>query len=109
MAGKIGGMPGEEMALTDNSYHTWAFTCLTDGRILVGSTPPGRKRDYHLMTPKPGGEPKFESIECELDKAGVLARISLSPDETKVCFEYQQGFVHSMPGRTLYVADFDGK
>ncbi len=109
MAGKIGGKPGEEIALTDNSYHTWGFTCLTDGRILVGSTPPKRKRGYYLMTPNPGGEPKFERIKCELDKAGVLARVSLSSDETKVCFEYQKGFKHSVAGRTLYVADFDAE
>ena len=107
IAGKIGGKPGEEIALTGNSYHAWSFTCLIDGRILVGSTPPKRKRGYYLMTPNPGGDPKFERVQCDLDKTGVLARISLSPDETKVCFEYQTGFVHSMPGRTLYIADFD--
>lgn len=107
MAGKIGGKPGEEVALTDKSYHTWSFTCLTDGRILVASTPPKRKRGYYLMTPNSGVEPKFERIQCELETSGVLARVSLSPDETKVCFEYQKSFVHSMPGRTLYIADFD--
>jgi hypothetical protein len=107
MAGKVGGKPGEEVALTDNRFHTWAFTCLKDGRILVASTPPKRKRGYYLMTPNPGGEPKFERIQCELETGGVLARISLSPDETQVCFEYQTGFKHSMPGRTLYVASFD--
>ena len=107
MAGKIGGKPGEEIALTENSYHTWAFTCLMDGRILVGSTPPGRNRGYYLMTPNPEGEPKFERIQCPLDKTGVLARVSLSPDETKVCFEYQKGLKQSVAGRTLYLADFD--
>jgi hypothetical protein len=107
MAGKIDGKPGEEIALTDPSYHAWGFTCLTDGRILVGATPPKRKRGYYLMTPNPGGEPKFERIQCELDKGGVLARVSLSADETRVCFEYQKGFKHSVSGRTLYLADFD--
>ncbi len=100
MAGKVGGKPGEEIALTDKSYHTWAFTCLTDGRILVGSTPPNRKRGYYLMTPNSGGEPKFDRIKCELDSSGVLARVSLSPDETKVCFEYQKGFKKLVSGRT---------
>jgi Tol biopolymer transport system component len=109
MAGRIGGKPGEEIALTGKAYHTWAFTCLTDGRILVGSNPPGRKRGYFLMTPNPGGEPRFERIQCELDKAGVLARVSLSPDETRVCFEYQKGFKHSVAGRALYLADFDAE
>jgi Tol biopolymer transport system component len=109
MAGKIGGKPGEEIALTGKGYNTWGFTCLTDGRILVGSTPPKRKRGYYLMTPNNGGAPKFERIQCELDKGGVLARVSLSTDETKVCFEYQKGFKKSVSGRTLYLADFDAQ
>lgn len=109
MAGKVGGKPGEEIALTNKSYNTWGFTCLTDGRILVVSTPPKRKRGYYLMTPNPDGEPNFERIECDLDKTGVLARVSLSPDETKVCFEYQPGFKRSVTGRTLYIAEFDAK
>lgn len=107
MAGKIGGKPGAEIALTGRGYSTWAFTCLADGRILVVSTPPQRKRGYYLMTPNPGGEPKFERIDCELEKGGVLARISLAADERKVCFEYQKGFKRAVAGRTLYLADFD--
>jgi len=109
MASKVGGRPGEEVALTDKSYHTWAFTCLTDGRILVGSRHPKLGRGYYLMTPNVGGEPTFERIDCELATRGVLARVSVSPSETKVCFEYQQGFQHKMAGRTLYVADFDAE
>ena len=42
-------------------------------------------------------------------KAGVLDRVSLSPNETRVCFEFQRGFKRRVPGRTLYVADFDAK
>ena len=107
MASKVAGRPGEEVALTDKSYHAWAFTCLTDGRILVGAKPPKHERGYFLMTPHVGGEPTFERIDCELAKKGVLARVSVSPSETKVCFEYQRGFRHNMSGRTLYVAEFD--
>ena len=32
--------PGEEVALTDEGFHTWAHSCLTDGRILVNSYHP---------------------------------------------------------------------
>ena len=39
----------------------------------------------------------------------MLARVSLSPSETRVCFEFQRGFKKRVPGRTLYVADFDAK
>ena len=109
MAGKIGGRPGEEVALTGKEYSTWAFTCLKDGRFLVVSKPPGKERGYYLMNVHAGTEPEFQRIRCDLDKRGVLARISLSKDESKVCFEYQTGFKKSVSGRTLYLADFDAK
>src|SRR5210317_930053 len=54
MAGKVGASPGEEFALTDKSYHTWAYTCLKDGRILVNSAHPDHGHGYFLMTSKPG-------------------------------------------------------
>lgn len=60
-----------------------------------------------MMTPRPSGEPKFERVTCELADKGILDRVSLSPSETKICFEYQTGFKYTFPGRTLYVADFD--
>ena len=40
---------------------------------------------------------------------GILDRVSVSPNETKVCFEYQKGFKRNMTGRTLYIAGFDAK
>ncbi len=109
MASKVGNKPGQEIALTDKSYHTWAYTCLTDGRILVQCAHPKQGHGYYLMTPNPGVEPKFERIDCELAKHGILDRVSISPSETRVCFEYQKGFNYKDNGRTLYSADFDAK
>ena len=109
MTGKIGGKPGEEIALTDQRIHTWAYTCMTDGRILVNHAHPERGRGYYLMTPKPHSKPVFEKIECDLAKRGYLDRLSLSVDQTKICFEFQKGFKRKVPGRTLYIADFDAK
>jgi hypothetical protein len=109
MASKVGGRPGEEFALTDKRQHTWAYTCLTDGRILVRSNHPDLGWGYYLMTPGQNANPSYERIQCELAKTGVLDRVSISPSETKVCFEYQPGFKRRVPGRTLYVADFDAK
>lgn len=109
MASKVGATPGDEIELTGKGYHTWAYTCLVDGRILVRSKPPGKKLGYYLMTANPSGKPKFEPINCELAKKGVLARVSVSPSEDKVCFEFQKGFKHQVLGRTLYLADFDAK
>jgi Tol biopolymer transport system component len=109
MASKVGAKPGEEIQLTDKSYHAWVHSAVRDGRLLVSATPPGLGRGYYLMTPSAGGKPKFERIECELAANGILDRISVSPSETKICFEYQAGFNYEFPGRTLYVADFDAK
>ena len=109
MASKVGNKPGQEFPLTDKSYHSWAYTSLIDGRILVASMQPKQGWGYYLMTPKKGGSTKFERIDCKLAKTGMLDRVSVSPDETKVCFEYQKGFKRKMMGRTLYVADFDAR
>ena len=107
MAGRVGTKPGEEVALTSTVHHTWAYTCLTDGRILVRSNPIDQGMGYYLMTPGKNTNPTFERIECDLAQKGVLDRVSLSPTETRVCFEFQRGFKRHVPGRTLYVADFD--
>ena len=109
MAGKVRGKPGEEIALTDKRYHTWAYTTLVDGRILVNCAHPKLGRGYYLMTLPLKGKPAFQKIQCEMAKQGYLDRLSLSVDETKICFEYQRGFKRKVPGRTLYVADFDAK
>lgn len=109
MSSKVGGKPGEEIALTDPSYHSWVHSAVCDGRMFVAATPPKLGRGYYLMTPNAGGQPKFERVECELADKGILDRISVSPSETKICFEFQTGFKYEFPGRTLYVADFDVK
>ncbi|MBW8039308.1 MAG: ankyrin repeat domain-containing protein [Planctomycetes bacterium] len=109
MQSKVGNSPGQEVALTDKRYHSWAYTCLEDGRILVQSAHPKQGHGYYLMTPNVGGNPRFERIDCELAKKGLLDRISVSPSEKRVCFEYQTGFRYKDTGRTLYIADFDAK
>jgi len=109
MAGKVGGKPGEEIALTDKSYHSWAFSSITDGRIFVNTYKGEEGYRYFLMTPNPGGKPKFEEVACELAKGGKLDRASISPSETKICFEFEKDFRGGDSGRILYVADFDAK
>jgi hypothetical protein len=107
MQSKVGNEPGQEVALSDESHHTWAYSCLRDGRIVVSSAHPTQGPGYFLMTRNVGGTPLYERIDCELAKKGLLDRVSVSPSETKVCFEFQTGFVYKDPGRTLYIADFD--
>ena len=108
MQSKAGNRPGDEVAISDPRYHTYAYSCLEDGRIFVSSsrTPGG----YFLMTPGREGRASYEPIQCALAKKGLLDRVSISPGETKVCFEFQKGFAsYRYPGRTLYITDFDAQ
>lgn len=108
MLAKPNGQPGEEYAVSDTSQHTYAYSCLKDGRILVSSS--RRPGGYFLMTPGQEGQARYEPIQCELAKKGLLDRVSITPGETKVCFEFQKGFgAYRYSGRTLYIADFDAK
>jgi hypothetical protein len=109
MQSRVGNKPGQEMAITDERYHTWAYACLRDGRILVSSAHPTQGWGYFLMTRNVSGKPRYERLDCELAKQGLLDRVSVSPGETKVCFEFQTGFKYKDPGRTLYIADFDAQ
>ena len=109
MKSKVGAKPGQETTITDPGYHNWAYTCLIDGRILVQCAHPKQGWGYFLMTPKTGGQSSYERIDCKLAKKGLLDRVSLSPSETRVCFEYQTGFKYKNAGRTLYIADFDAR
>ena len=110
MQSKVGGKPGEEVAITDESFHTWAHSCLMDGRILVTSLHPTLGWGVFLVTRKADGKPHYELIQCEprdLVTKGVIHRASISPSEKKICFEYLAGAEFKEPGHTLYIADFD--
>jgi len=108
MASRVGGKPGEEIALTDNRYSSWVHSSVRDGRLFVAASPPKLGRGYYLMTPNPGGQPQFEPVACELAKNGFLDRVSISPSEKMICFEFQSWLKgRSMVGRTLYIAEFD--
>jgi len=110
MKSKVGAKPGQEVAITDPRYHNWAYTCLKDGRILVQCMHPKQGWGYFLMTPRDGAAPRYQRLDCAgLERQGLLDRISLSPSETKICFEHQIGHKHNPIGRALYVADFDAK
>jgi hypothetical protein len=107
MHSKVGGKPGEEVALTDGSFHTWAHSCLMDGRILVNSVHPSLGWGLFLITPREGARPLYERVDCELVSQGQLHRVSVSPGEKKVCFEYLAGAKFTETGHTLYIAIFD--
>lgn len=107
MQSKVGGKPGEEVALTDERFHNWAHSCLTDGRILVNSAHPTLGWGVFLMSRRDGGKPRYERIQWELGAKGQMHRASISPSEKQICFEYLAGAKFTEPGHTLYIADFD--
>ena len=107
MFSKHDARPGDEYAVSDTHIHTYAYSCLKDGRLLVSAS--GRP-GYFLMTPGRDNRAKYEALQCELARTGRLDRVSISPSETKICFELQRGFgEYRYPGRVLYIADFDAK
>jgi len=109
MQSKVGRKPGEEVAVTDERFHTWAHSCLTDGRILVNSAHPTQGWGVFLMTGRDDGKPLYERAQCELATKGQLHRASISPSEKKICFEFLAGAKFTEPGHTLYIADFDAQ
>ena len=110
MWSRVGAKPGEAVAVTDPRYHTWAHTCLTDGRILVESAHPTHGWAYYLMTPMPGGESRYERVDCGgLAKQGLLCRISVSPSQKKICFGHLLGHKFREPGHAVFIADFDAE
>jgi Tol biopolymer transport system component len=109
MQSKVDGKPGEETALTDEDIHTWAHSCLKDGRILVSSWHPTKGYGVFLLSRKEGGKPLYDQVQCELVPQGELHRASISPSEKRICFEYLKGHKFQEPGHTLYIADFDAQ
>ena len=109
MQSRVGGKPGEEVALTGDSFHNWAHSCLTDGRIFVSAWHPMQGYGVYLLTRKEGGEPVYERVQCELLPEGELHRASISPSEKQICFEYLKGHKFQEPGHTLYIANFDAQ
>jgi len=110
MRSEIGNKPEQCVALTDERYHNWIHSCLTDGRMLVESAHPTMGYGYYLMTPKAGGKSTYQRInDGGLLKKGLMARISISPDEKMICFGHILGHKFKEPGHAMTIADFDVK
>jgi Tol biopolymer transport system component len=109
MQSKVGRTPGEEIALTDERYHHWAHSCLTDGRILINAAHPTQGWGVYLITRGADAKPHYGRIEWELNTQGQMHRASISPSEKKICFEFLKGNKFTEPGHTLYIADFDAQ
>ena len=109
MQSQVGGKPGDETPLTDERFHHWAHSCLIDGRILINAAHPTMGWGVYLMTRGGDAKPHYERLQWELGAQGQMHRASISPSETKICFEFLRGHKFTEPGHTLYIADFDAQ
>ncbi len=80
--------------------------------VTHGSSPPKLGGGIFLLTRREGPKPVYERVQCELAAKGIFHRMSVSPSEKKICFEFisferQREIKGGEPGHTLYVADFD--
>jgi hypothetical protein len=107
MQSTVGGKIGAELALTDDGFHNWAHSCLTDGRILVNAAHPSLGWGVYLLTRRADAKPLYERVEWDLNQQGQMHRASVSPSEKRICFEFLVGSKFTEPGHTLYIADFD--
>ena len=54
---------------------------------------------YYLMTSKPTGARSYQRIDDGgLLKKGLMTRISISPDQTMICFGHIDGHTFKEPG-----------
>jgi Tol biopolymer transport system component len=100
--------PGDEIAVGDPATSSYVLSCLKDGRIFVMGWSQTSRDRYFLLTPAAEDKAKMEAVKFAFALPGLLDRLSVSPSETKLCYELQNGFgAYKYPGRTLYIADFD--
>ena len=101
---------GDEQRVSDPAHSEYAFSCLQDGRIFVLSRRENAGEQYFLLTPGKDGEGTYEPVRFKFPLEGALRRLSVSPSDTKITYEYcksWQSFKYT--GKTLYIADFDAK
>ena len=107
MQGRVGGQPGQEVAITDEGYHTWAYSSLTDGRLLVGSRHPTLGWGYFLMTRRDGAGAAVRAHRLRAGVAGPAGPGQRVAQRDEGLLRVPEGFRVQGPGRTLYIADFD--
>jgi Tol biopolymer transport system component len=102
--------PGDEVPVSDTARNTFSVSSLKDGRLFVTSWGRGVQGYCFLLTPDAGRGASYEPVSFPPVLVGMADRVSVSPSETRICFDFQKGFgPNQYPGRTVYIADFDVK
>lgn len=100
--------PGDEVLISDPRYafFEWANSALKDGRIVVDRIDNIPTRTTYLLTPNPGGKPKYEKLKRPT--GNVWHKLSVSPGETKVTYMLDyDGWVHTYEDAVIAWAEFD--
>lgn len=95
--------------ISDPKKSEYMHTTLKDGRILITSDRKIFKGIYWLLTPGDGpGKGSYEPLAFDFRLLGFMDRVTFSPDETRITFEYKPGFnSFEYVGKTIYIASFD--
>lgn len=100
--------PGQEVLISDPRYafFEWANGTLKDGRIVVDRIDNIPTRTTYLLTPAPGGRPKYEKLKRPTGNA--WHKLSVSPSETKVTYMLDHdGWVHTYEDAVIAWAELD--
>ncbi len=101
------GTMGDEQLVSDISQgFEWAYCGLIDGRLFIDRSNRWESKSF-LLTPVPGSIGIYEEITRPTGY--VWHKLSVSPDETKVCYMLDMGAEssESYADSVLYYADFD--
>ena len=92
MQSKVGGTARRGGRPHRRGFHTWAHSCLTDGRIVVNSHAPEAGLGRVLADPQATGQSRsMNASNASWCPRARLHRASVSPSEKKICFEYPDG------------------
>ncbi len=124
----IDSHPGDEVLLSDPEYSEFGFSCLKDGRMIVSSGrgggnnysymfsfSPDNDGYYHppfiyILTTEPGKIGKYERLNFQYKLDALPSRLTLSPGETRIAYEYDQSWGNfSYEGHPLVTAEIDIK
>jgi len=99
----------EDEIISDPEEKEYALTTLKDGRILITSKRSIFTSIHWLLTPGKNGEPGiYEPVEFDFKFRSLMDRCSISPDETRIAYEYKSGYgTFSYEDKRITIADFD--